>query len=199
MNISCIQYAQGVNGIPFDQTNSESHKGSKVGQTSESDTVHISEKAMELSQKGETNKNSDDISNIVDEKQKIFEERLALLREVGIYKYINIMKTVNQIRRALAKTEHDFPQCKEALEGIEERFAEKLPRSVSEAMSILHKALKGFPEEIRESVWQHLEEEKEKDKISAGTDSLSLGDIPSVAVDPEGWTARIGNRDAVRL
>ena len=43
--------------------------------------------------------------------------------------------------------------------------------TVSEAMSRLNEALKGFPKEVRESVLRHLEDEKKKDNVFSETDS----------------------------
>jgi exonuclease VII small subunit len=178
MTISGIRYDQGVNSISFNQTNSESNKGLTAGQTDESDTVYISGEAMELSRKGGANKNPDDSSNAVGKKNNDLDRALALFKEVGFEEYRNIMKTLRQIEKALAKTIDDFPAYKESLEAIGKDLNDNLPRSVDEAMFRLNEALKDFPEGVKESVLRHLEGEKEKDNILAGADSglpLTLG------------------------
>jgi hypothetical protein len=115
-------------------------------------------------------------NNVFNKENKDVNPDIALINEVGFYKYQIIMKTVNQIETALEKAKADFPAYEEDLEGIEELFADKLPTSVAEAMSMLEEVLKGVPEEIRESfkekVFQYLEEEKKKDEQLTG---LSLG------------------------
>ena len=156
MNISGIQYGQGVSRVSIDHTNSASNKGLTVGQTNESDTVGLSKEARELYQKYESND---------------LDDALALFKEVGFEKYQIIMKTVKQIEKALLRTADDFPSCKKALEKIKTSFSQKLPRSVSEAMSRLSEALEDFPEEVRESVLRHLEDEKKKDNVFSGVDS----------------------------
>ncbi len=180
MNLSGIQCNQGVDSIFFNDTNATDSKGSTVGQTNKSDTVNISEEAMALFQKNGADEDSGYDSNIVDGKNKDLDSAIALFKEVGFEKYRIIMKTVKQIENALAKAKDDFPEWEKDLENIEKSFADKLPRSVGEAMSRLNKALKDLPEEVRESVLRHLEDEKKKDSLfdEAEADSglpLALG------------------------
>ncbi|MCP4719540.1 MAG: hypothetical protein GY860_08800 [Desulfobacteraceae bacterium] len=114
-------------------------------------------------------------NNVFEKKNEDINRDIALINEVGFYQYQIIMKTVNQIEKALEKAKADFPAYKDDLEGIEDIFADKLPTSIVEAMSRLNKALEGVPEEIRESfkekVLQYLEEEKKKNEKLAGVDS----------------------------
>ena len=106
-------------------------------------------------------------NNVFDKNNKDINRDIALINEVGFYKYQIIMKTVNQIEKALEKAKADFPASdfpayQEDLEGIEDLFADKLPTSVVEAMARLYEVLEDVPEEIRESfkekVLQYLEE-----------------------------------------
>ncbi|MGD9160709.1 MAG: hypothetical protein PVG39_19990 [Desulfobacteraceae bacterium] len=174
MNTSIITNNQGVNNIYFNNAKSESHKGSTAGKTNGSDTVHFSEKAIELSQKDELN-NTEDVSNVVGKKNTDLDKALALFKEVGLEEYRKIMKTLKQIEKALAKTIDDFPAYKETLEALGKDLNDNLPSSANEAMSRLNKALDVFPkeirEDIRESLLKHLEEEKEKDSKLARKDS----------------------------
>ncbi len=89
---------------------------------------------------------------------------MALISEVGFYKNQVIMKTVNQIVRALERAKSNFPQYQEYLEGIEDLYKDKLPRSLAEAMSRLNEVLEILPGEFKDKVFQYLEDEKQKDE-----------------------------------
>ena len=175
MNASIIMHDQGVNSIYYNHSKSEGHKGLPAEQTNKSDTVQISKKAMELSQKDVTDKITENNSSVAANKNTDLDKALALFKEVGFKEYRKIMKMLNQIASALDKTKNDFPMYKDALEAIKKDLNDNLPKSVNEAMHRLNKALDGFPKEIREnireSVLQHLEEEIEKDKLLAEKDS----------------------------
>lgn len=164
MNVSGISQSYAVNGTAKYESNAESHSGGTVDQSSKSDTVSISDKAMELNKADMTNKNSGDISDAVDKKESDFDRALALLKEVGIEKYITIMKTVKHIKNALARTAENFPAYRDTLRSIEESFDNQLPKSVSEAMTRLNEALQNSPEELRETVLRHLKEEMKNDE-----------------------------------
>ncbi len=110
----------------------------------------------------------------IDKNKKDIDRDIALIKEVGFYEYQIIIKTVNQIEAALEKAleeaKDDFPAYYKDLEGIKDLFADKLPTSVSEAMSRLNEELDNLnvPDEIKESfkekVMRYLEEEMKKDE-----------------------------------
>ena len=93
---------------------------------------------------------------------------VELAKEVGFYRCQMIMKTVQRIEKVLKKAKEDFPAYQDCLEGIEDLFADRLPRSIPEALLALSKALDGphVPDDIatefKARVFQLLDEAENK-------------------------------------